>query len=148
MASPSLFHYNQRILVSYFLSLYIIYITRLGRYFQYPSHEGRLLAEIQSRTGIVDLHASIMDRDNIEAERDRSLAKAVVQAQMAEKSKKNPEDKIKSSRPDHDSALQKKQNTVEHLKDACEQATKVKRYCRSRTSRCASPSWQRREDGY
>ena len=101
----------------------MIYITRLRRCFPQSPNEGRLLAEKQSRTGIVYLHASIKDRGNIIAKRDSSLFKAAEHAEKAEETG-ILEDISRSSSSGPDSALQKRQKTVEGLKHACEQATK------------------------
>lgn len=87
------------------------------------ANKAKSSAEKQYKTNTAELNTSIMDRDEIIAERDRSVVEATERAKMAEKAKKTLEDKIRSNHSDHDSALRKKQNTVADLKRACEQAT-------------------------
>ena len=86
--------------------------------------EARSSAEEQSKKRITELNSGLKDKDNALAKRDKELAAATKRAETAEHSNTMLEKKAKTSRSDFDSSSQKKENEIEKLKRACQDAVK------------------------
>ena len=86
--------------------------------------EARNLAEEHVKKRITELSSELKDKDNALAGRDKKVAAATKRAETAENSNTMLEKKAKTSRSDFDSHSQKKENEIEKLKRACQEAAK------------------------